>query len=72
MWIKNEMTGQWGAGFQVATIHAAKPGYYEIDLYRQGDLRMGGSEVEISKDMQEKLERVVLLNQTLMASLSTD
>jgi protocatechuate 3,4-dioxygenase beta subunit len=40
MMIKNEETGQWGAGVQAATISARKPGYAEKNLGRQGGLLM--------------------------------
>ena len=40
MMFKNEKTGQWGAGHQIAIISVWKPGYVEKDLYRQGDLAM--------------------------------
>ncbi len=40
MHVLDEKTKQWRAGVQAANVYPSKPGYYERNLHRQGDLLM--------------------------------
>ena len=63
MHMLNETTNTRGAGFQVATIHASKPGYYERALCRHGNLAMADSETDVRQDWKKDFVGLVLPNQ---------
>ncbi len=58
MMIKNEETGEWGAGVQVASIFASKDGYAEENLGRQGGLLMADEMPEDESRWDKK--RIIL------------
>lgn len=61
-WRSNNVPG--GVGFQVAYIHAHKPGWIEQNLNRQGDWRMAGSRevaVEYLAGNPEEADHILVL-----------
>lgn len=57
---RNETTGKSEVSVQAATISARKPGYYEQNMCRQGDLRMASSLADIENSKWATPENTVL------------
>lgn len=59
----DEETNTWGAGFQVATIHASKPGYFERTLCKGGNLAMADNKAQVPNDWRKNFVDLVLPNE---------
>ncbi len=63
MHVRNDETGKWGVGHQAASIFAAKEGYYERNLCRQGGLTMAGERPGADNAWGTNSDQVVLPDQ---------
>ena len=61
--VSDEQTNVRNRGFQRATIHASKPGFYEKTLCREGHLAVAASEAEVPQNWRKDFAGVVLPNQ---------